>query len=337
SMGHAGGSGGAGRTHDKPIQYTLWDRKSGKLRKRTGPAWGTPEARVFWKKLRDGIRPVLKKRKLEKSLMYGLIGDARPTKIAMDDVTDADKTAKWAIHSHYYCLNWKGYDIGMGIALWGIHLNIVDPVPGGKTYGYGWQGKSWLAYYPREFALTSPIVEHRYKLEMWMGAYSLFEVKHKGTTRTACGLGRIGADCWKVLKDRPRRPPTSLAGRYPESYWGQLNLNYCIPHILGKGRDGPVPTVRSEAFREGIQEVEARVFIEKAIVDKAANAKLGPELAKRCRDMLDDRIRMANRGGGARKDHRQGKMVGPTVPPDWPAKSELLFRTAAEVAAKLRD
>jgi len=220
------------------------------------------------------------------------------------------------------------------VALWGIHLNIVDPKPG-QIYGYGWQNPFWLAYYPREFALTSPLVEHRYKLEMWVGALSLHEAKHQGKTRTARGLGRIGGDFWKVVKDSRGRVRGTLAGYYPESYWGQLNLNYCIPHILGKGRDGAVPTVRSEAFREGIQEVEARTFIEKAIVLEDRRAKVGEDLAKRCRALLDDRIRMANRGGGARKDHRQGKLIGPTVPPDWQGKDEQLFQLAGEVAKKL--
>ncbi len=333
SMGHAGGSGGAGRTHDKPILYTLWDKKRNKLRKRTGPAWGTPEAKVFWKKFTDGMRPILKKRGLEKSMMFGLVGDARPTKIAMDDITNGVEKARWAIHSHHYAANWQGYDFGMCVALWGIHLNIVDPKPG-LMYGYGWQNPNWLAYYPREFALTSPLPEHRYKLEMWMGAFSLFEAKHKGKSRTARGLGRIGGDFWKVVKDHRGRIRATLAGYYPESYWGQLNLNYCIPYILGKGKKGAVPTARSEAFREGLQEAEARVFIEKAIVLKDRRAKVGEEYAKRARKFLDDRIRMVNRSGGTRKDSA-GTARAALAQGGWEKSGETLFLLAAEAAKKL--
>jgi len=334
SMGHAGGAGGAGRTADKPILYTLWDRKRNKLKKRTGPAWGTPEAKQFWAKFNRGIIPILRKRGLEKSMLYGLIGDARPTKQAMDDIDTGVKNAKWAVHSHHYCTSWQGYPVGFCIALWGIHLNIVDPKQG---RGYGWQNPHWLAYYPREFALTSSLVEQRYKLEMWMGALSLHEMKYRGTTRTARGLGRIGADFWIVRKDHRGRLRASLPGRYPESYWGQLNLNYCIPHILGKGKTGPLATVRSEAFREGIQEVEARVFIEKAIVIKANRARVGEALAKRCRAFLDERIRMVNVAGGPRKDQvsRGGKFGAGRLPPDWKQRNAALFELAAEVARKL--
>ena len=333
SMGHAGGAGGAGRTSDRPIQYTLWDRKRNKLKKRTGPAWGTPEAGQFWAKFNRGILPVLKKRGLEKSLLYGLIGDARPTKQAMDDITTGVPKARWAVHSHHYCKTWQGYDVGFCIALWGIHLNIVDPKNG---RGYGWQNPHWLAYYPREFHLRSSLVEQRYKLEMWMGAFSRHEMKYHGKSRTARGLGRIGGDFWIVLKDARGRLRSSLAGRYPESYWGQLNLNYCIPHILGKGPTGPLATVRSEAFREGIQEAEARVFIEKAIVNKAPRGRIGEELARRCRSFLDERIRMVNRAGSPRKDQVSGLKSGLSrLPPDWKEKNAKLFELAMEVAKKL--
>jgi hypothetical protein len=225
----------------------------------------------------------------------------------------------------------------MCVALWGIHLNIVDPKPG-LAYGYGWLNPEWLAYYPREFSLGSLLVENRYKLEMWMGAFSLFEVKHKKKSRTACGLGRIGGDFWKVINDSKGNPRATLAGQYPESYWGQLNLNYCLPHIMGKGARGPVPTVRSEAFREGTQDVEVRVYLEKAIVLDENREKVGEELAKRVRDFLDDRIRLVNRSGGARKDMTKTKeFTAAKVAENWQKSSEGLLRLAVEVSKKLAE
>ncbi|MCX7591334.1 MAG: hypothetical protein N2255_06865 [Kiritimatiellae bacterium] len=331
SMGHAGGTGSAERTHDRPILLTVWDPVTGELKKRTGPAWGTPECRELWKKLTDGIKPVLRKRGLEGSLMFGLIGDARPTKVAMDDICNGVENARWAVHSHHYCPQWQGYEVGMCVALWGIHLNIVDP---DKGYGYGWQNPFWLAYYPREFSLQTPLANYRYKLEMWTGAFSLYEKQRFGKSRTARGLGRIGADFWKVI--RMGNQWTSIAGRYPESYWGQLNLNYCLPYILGRGSQGPLPTVRSEAFREAVQDYEARAFIEKALVLEEHRARLGEDLTSRARSMLDDRIRMVNRAGGARKDQVVGVPAeSELVPSDWRAKNELLYRMAAEFARKL--
>jgi len=322
SQGHAGGAGTAARTYDKPILITLVDPPSGKLSARQGPAWGSPEAKEFWKKLTDGLGPVLKKRGLENSLLFGLIGDCRPTKQAMDDITNGVPGAKWAVHSHYYCDNWQGYTIGMGIALWGIGVSPIDPTGG---YSFGWSNPMWLAYYPREMKIQSTLVEHRVKLEKWMGAkrgYTAFVSKGLGPR----GLGRIGADFWPVLRDDRGRVRGSLAGRYPEAAWGQLNLNFCIPYILGRGKNGPLATVRSEAFRESLQEVEARVYVEKALLDDGAKTLLGEDLIGRCRKALDERIRMCL--------HSDGEGQSWYISSDWNRRNELLFGLAAEVAKK---
>ncbi|MFC1479229.1 glycoside hydrolase domain-containing protein, partial [Planctomycetota bacterium] len=317
SMGHAGGTGGAGRTTDKPILYTL--KKKGKLYKRTGPAWGTKEAKEFWQKFNTGITGVLKKRGLENSLMYGLIGDARPTKQAMDDITTGIKGAKWAVHSHHYCDKWQGYDIGMAIALWGIRVTQKDP---SQQRGYGWQNPFWLMYYPREMSLQTTLVETRCKLENWMGA-SPVSLRAYPNAKGSWGLGRLGADFWKVIT----LGRGSLAGRYPESYWGQLNLNYCVPYMLGRGKKGAIPTVRYEAFRENMQEMVARIFIEQVILDKEKRAQIGEDLAKKCRAMLDKRIRMCM--------YARGEGQPWFISSGWADRNKQLFSIAAEVAKKL--
>ena len=328
--GHAGGAGSADRVTDKPVQYSFWDRGKNTLKERTGPDWGTPESKVFWKKVTDGVGPILEKRGLKDSLLLGLIGDDRPTKQAMDDISNGLANPRWAMHSHFYSLDWHGYKLGMSIALWGIHLNIADPA---KGRGYSWKSDFWLSYYPREFTMESPLPEYRYKMEMWMGACSLFELGQTGKSRYAKGLGRIGGDFWKVLKDGRGATRWTLADRYPEAHWGQLNLNYCIPSVLGKGRNGAVRTVRSETFREGSQDAEARVFLEKATELQTYRQKLGEELAGKVRGVLDERIRMVNRWGGAREDQKTGTLAEAALDPK--SSNEKLYAAAAEVAGKL--
>jgi hypothetical protein len=323
SQGHAGGAGGAGRTYDRPILITLVDPETGRLSARKGPAWGTSEAKAFWKRLTDGIKPILRKRGLGESMLFGLIGDARPTKQAMDDMCTGLADAKWAIHSHYYSDRWQGYRMGMVVALWGIGCQPADPSSG---YSFGWSNPLRLIYYPREMSLGSTLVEHRTKLENWMGArrsYTPFIAKRMGPR----GLGRIGADFWQVVKDRRGRLRGNLAGRYPEVAWGQLNLNNCIPYLLGKGRKGPLATVRSEAFREGLQEVEARIYVEKALLDDAAATMLGKDLIARCRKALDERIRMCLHAGG------EGQPW--LISSGWKERTERLFSLAAEIHREL--
>ena len=154
-------------------------------------------------------------------------------------------------------------------------------------------------------------------------AYTPFVAKGMGPR----GLGRIGADFWPVLKDSRGRVRGTLAGRYPETAWGQLNLNNCAPYILGKGKSGPLATVRSEAFREALQELETRIFVEQALLDDEAPNLLGDELIGRCRKALDERIRMCL--------HSAGEGQPWFISSDWRRRSELLFGLAAEVAQKL--
>jgi len=175
-------------------------------------------------------------------------------------------------------------------------------------------------------SLRSTLVEHHVKLESWLGArrsYTPFIAKGMGPR----GLGRLGADFWVVLRDRRGRLRSSLAGRYPESYWGQLNLNYGIPYLLGKGKNGPLATVRSEAFRENIQEVEARVYIEKALLENQAGTVLGEDLVARCRKALDERIRMGL--------HAPGEGQPWFISSDWGKRTGVLFDLAAEVYGRL--
>jgi hypothetical protein len=315
SQGHAHAGGDA----DKPILITIVDKETGKLTAQTGPAWGTAESREFWKKLSDGMQEVLKKRGMERSMLFGLVGDSRPTKLAMDDIGNAVTAPRWAVQSHFFCENWYGYPMRIGSAIWGIGVAPVDPEEG---YAYGWSNPMWLNYFPRETKHWSPPVEHRVKVELWMGA------KASGVASGVpgygvCGVGRVGADFWPVMKDDRGRVRGSIAGRYPESAWGQLSLQNTTQAILGRGTNGPIATIRSEAYREGLQEVEARIFVEKALLDSDAKAILGDELLQRARSVLDERIRICNRATESFY-----------ISSGWMKRSETLFQLAGEVARK---
>ncbi|MCG3181433.1 MAG: hypothetical protein BIFFINMI_03827 [Phycisphaerae bacterium] len=265
SMGHAGGTGTDARIHDKSILITLVN-DDGTLRPIEGPAWGTPEAPEFWKKLTGGMQKILADRGMADSMLLGLVGDNRPTKQAMDDISAGLKNPRWALHSHLFCDNWQGYPMGYASVLWGIGCAPIDP---SAHTTFGWANPFWLNYYPRELSELSPLVDYRTRLENWRGAVSLtwHYAKPFPNRDGTHGLGRLGADFWIVVKDKRGIPRRSLAGIYPESYWGQLNLNYCVPTVLGRGAHGAVPTVRSENFRENVQEVEARTCLERAMAD----------------------------------------------------------------------
>ena len=84
---------------------------------------------------------------------------------------------------------------------------------------------------------------------------------------------------------------------------------------------------------QGLQEVEARIFIEQALLDPATRAALGGALARRCQNLLDERVRTFLRAAGQRE----------LLPPDWlwyrgspwQQRSGRLYSAAAEVRKKL--
>jgi hypothetical protein len=324
SMGHAGS--GPSRTHDRKILITVVDPETGKLEKAEGPKWGTPECRAFWRRFTDQMGTLLKKRGLFDSMLFGLLGDHRATKRAMNEITNGvpKGRARWALHSHNYCDTWLGHEIGMCVALWGVKCYPVEPERG---HGYGWRNPFWLSYYPREMKPTSPLVDYRVQVEKRLGS-TPWNTSRWPKSQGVRGIGRLGAEFWRVLKDRRGNRRSTLAARYPETYWGQLCLNYGVPYIFGIGRRGAVPTVRSEAFRENMQEIEARVFLERTLLDKAKRARLGEDLARRCRAALDLRIRAGIRAAG------EGWVW--FVSSDWEQRTEHLFRLAVEVDRALR-
>jgi hypothetical protein len=103
------------------------------------------------------------------------------------------------------------------------------------------------------------------------------------------GIGHVGVDFWDVLK-APGGVETSKSKRLCERYvgWGAIRL--WITHILGPGKDGPAPTRSFQMLRESLQEAEARVYVENALLDHAD--KLGPDLAGRVKAACDERSAM---------------------------------------------
>ena len=110
------------------------------------------------------------------------------------------------------------------------------------------------------------------------------------------GIGCQGADYWPVLvtdKDKYGNLRASSVRKSRLSmYTGQgtvLDQSSATFAFLGRGKNGPVATYHLRLLREALQDMEARIFVQDALLDHAD--KLGPDLAQRCKDVCDDRTR----------------------------------------------
>jgi len=147
------------------------------------------------------------------------------------------------------------------------------------------------------------------------------------------GFGWIGADLWSIPGLRSSR---TVLERFPQiAQNARPQLTDGATHVLAAGKEGPVSTVRYEMLLEGLQEAEARIHIEMALLDPARRAKLGQALSERCQALLDERIQAYRRTiGMAREDTGREGAAGIVEfgRSGWEKRSEELYRAAADVA-----
>jgi len=278
------------------LPFTVLNPATGKLADAAGPKWGDPAVRPFWKPVMDGLRAILARRGLERSMMVGIAGDRQPNKDAVEDLKAVAPEAPWVCSSHGDPEHFYGQPVGYKSGVWGIR---AAPDPAEKRY-HGWKNPTRAVVFPRA---GSSVIGSGMRLHFALGSYRIAveaALTAGGTGKGLRGVGRCGADFWNVIAGVRRTKP--VLGRYPESsHWHGGRLRNSTPYVLAPGKDGPVATVRFEMLREGVQESEARIFIETALTNPALRARLGEELAARCQEILDERVqanRRAIEGGG---------------------------------------
>ena len=313
---------------------TLLDPATGKTELGYLPRFEDPAAKPIWTELFSQLRQRMAKRGWEQAMMLGMTSDAWPNKEELQTLYDTSGGLKWVDHSHggNYTAGMKGIgETGYIAYVW----NVTFPKDPNEGRVYGWKRPDPKAQYVRFNVLN-----------FWPPTANLVfaETNVCGGQR---GVGRIGADIWPTIKDKQGRRVAIVWARYPQSLWHSLNL---ASQMLAGGPDGPVATDRFEVFREGVQECEARIAIEQALTDEALKAKLGPELAQRAQDVLDQRLRdlmkalsnlqLTGRDWGVFPHTENGGSVAGNAwytSTGWQRRADAVYALAAEVSAKLAE
>ncbi len=126
-----------------------------------------------------------------------------------------------------------------------------------------------------------------------------------------CGFNRIGADEWASIHYDGMRIPTWIVGMP-------------VLFTLWPGEHGAESSARFEALIEGIQEGEARIFLEKAL----DSGKLPASLAQRARNVLDRHFQETGFFQNKLCIYELEKYYY-----GWQGRSRDLYQAAAEVAA----
>jgi len=127
------------------------------------------------------------------------------------------------------------------------------------------------------------------------------------------GISRVGADEWAAIHYDGMVAPRWLTGMP-------------VLFLLWPGSEGAESSIRFEALVEGVQEAEARIFLEQAI----DSGRLPPDLAKRVTSLLARHLQETLFLQGTLCVHELEKYHC-----GWQDRSRRLYRGAAEVAAVL--
>jgi hypothetical protein len=264
----------------------------------------------FWKPVAEGIRERLKARGLLDGWVIGIASDNKPNKETVEVWKTVAPEARWSQQGHGLDGQYFGVRVAYNTTVWKAEW---APDPSARRI-YGWKR-------------DNPVVCHFHrdiwKLEPYTQLLESRLTGEKNITGNQNGFGRMNADFWTVLKDSRGNLTSSISSRYPENSWAQCNIR--MTPYLSPGPDGARSTVRYEMVCEGVQECEARIFLEKILLEKDKRQKLGEERATKIQELLDTRTRRMICAGG-----ELGTLWYSSS--GWQNYSMLLYNTAAEVA-----
>ena len=260
---------------------TALDPKTGQTSTFHLPRFEDKTAMAAWKPLFDRLHKDMAKRGLEDTMLLGMASDMWPNKDEMATIDKASGSLRWINHTHQ---GPRGRPLSGGLGMVAYTAYVwPNRYPGDPRVPrtYGWKRPELNVEFRRGGCLN----DWRLPTQMIFP-----ELQITGSQR---GLGRIGADFWPVGRDKRGRRRGRPGDRYPQSMWHSCNLS---THMLNPGPDGPVATARYEMLREGMQNCEARIAIERVLTDDAQKARLPADVAGRCQQLLDDRLWQALKG-----------------------------------------
>ncbi len=280
-------------------QVQVLDPASGKLSYLPNPPPGTEENYRFWKPILDELRGKIEKRGWFKQTAIGhqsYCWPAHPKQVAIARRIWPDVVYSFTAHSGTLGSSWKATGgakapVRYSECVW--TQGRLEPRGYRKLLKPGRDVNIWNSCSRDQHRDDSPLsLLLRKPEEMIMRGHD--------------GLGYLCADFLRI--ENPKRK-----GRYEhfEANSGGV-MGRSTTSILAAGPDGPIETGRYEMFREGTQQSETIIFLQRALDSK----KLDAGLAKRVDDYLEERGRMFVKGWHANRRGRDRK----------------LFELAAEVA-----
>ena len=263
-------------------------------------------------------------------------------------VTAAKKRQYWQTFATALCAHMKARGLGKAM-YWGAPLeteadpelkNILYEFAPGIFWTAGGHEIMWNAKYAKNEKFYKVITDIRYQ-----GGWRSFRNDQGWRSKTIhLANPRVGGTslalhttslpfAYRMLADRALAMGRSGFSRVGVDEWAGIHYEgMAIPRwqtgipvlfVLWPGADGAESSIRFETMLEGIQEAEARIFIEQAL----ERGRVPGPLAARARKMLAENF--------AETTFFQGNSIIPSLDQNhyrWQERSRRLYRMATEVA-----
>ncbi|MBN2582859.1 MAG: hypothetical protein JXL80_07290, partial [Planctomycetes bacterium] len=258
------------------VVVTMLDEATGKTEPGGLPQYTAPESKALWQPVYAELRKRMERRGLGDVMALGLVNDLEPSREEVEFLKDVSGNIPWVCHAHFRRTHGRPWPNSLirsvGDVRYEAHAyNLMYHVNPEAEPIRGWRVPELRVYLDRFGLLNGRALRIR-------------QMPQLNITGDQRGLGRVGGDFWPVFRDSRGRRSGQVFNRYPENHWRGLNISN---YLLAPGVEGPVASARLENLREGLQECEARILIENALLDEASAKRLGDDLAKRARKVLD--------------------------------------------------
>lgn len=283
--------------------------------------YGDAGHREMWKAMMAGVHERVTARGWdERAIMLGVGHDRRPSGAIVDFFNEIAPYARWMLFTH-----------GRG----------DPPIRAGQVrFGNMRVGLQEYPYYAHGRAgrihngiLHGWVNDWYDSMIIWAGRMMLNDnsspaqfrlFANAGVLGRSNGFCRQGIDKWPVVNPhRPDSEPRRMV--HGTGGWGNL-YRHKVRALAAPGPDGALATVRFEMMREGLQETEARIYIERAIVDPAKREVIGDE--------IDQAARRINQQDWEARESLPGNTITPGT--DFQRRYEQRLELATEIQRRLR-
>ena len=282
-----------------PLRVLQWDPATDVTTPMSAPEFEDEGAAAFWRPLLDGLRAVVTKRGWsDRIIMLSMGGDTRPNAKTGELLREWAPYARWHLVSHFSAdpgpkdgklIATGGLEVGLGVKPW------CPP-------------RTTEALERRMVAVPNEFIDQTTLRTTWLEASPPMAFRQLALRGD---LGRIGLDFWLKVPESPLHAEPRASGN------GSIGGNNAL---LAPGPDGPVPTVRFQMLREGVQDMELRWMMIRGLQALPENQR------KPYRELLDEHLR---RGEWARNILSQFELQY-----DWRAYAARVQQAAAELAGQ---